>query len=56
MKKMIKKQIIRARKLSRKDDLEREKTGTYEQRLRCILLTTQVFKILETYCKNSICY
>ena len=53
---MIKKQLIRARKLSRKDDLEREKTGTYEQKLRCILLTTQVFKILETSCKNSICY
>ena len=37
---MIKKQTMRARKHSRKDDLEREKTGTYEQKLRCILLTT----------------
>ena len=47
--KMIRKQILRAREHSKKNLLEREKSETSKP-------TTQFFKILETYCENSICY
>ena len=53
--KMIRKQILRVREHFRKDLLEREKAKTSEPRLTCILPTTQFFKILEIYYKNSIC-
>ena len=53
--KMIRKQILRAREHSRKDLLEREKAKTSEPRITFILPTTQFFKILEIYYKNSIC-
>ena len=54
--KMIRKQILRVREHFRKDLLEREKAKTSEPRLTFILPTTQFFKILEIYYKNSIRY
>ena len=43
------KQMLRVQEHTRKNLLEREKTGL-------VLRTDQFFKILETYYKNSICY
>ena len=57
--KMIRKQILRAREHSKKGLLEKDKTVTSEPKLTfniTTFTTTQFFKILETYCKNSICY
>ena len=52
---MIRKQILRAQKHSRKDLLEREKTEISEPKLTLILATTKFFKT-EAYYKNSICH
>ena len=54
--KMIRKQILRVREHFRKDLLEREKAKTSKPRITFILPTTQFFRILEIYYKNSICY
>ena len=54
--KMIRKQIFRARKHSRKDLLERGKANTSEPRLTFNITYYQFFKILETYYKNFIYY
>ena len=54
--KIIRRKILRVREHFTKDLLEREKVKTSKSRQRFILPTTQFFKILEIYYKNSIRY
>ena len=54
--KMIRKQILRVRELSRKDLLEREKTETSEPKLTFNITYYPVFQNIRDICKNSIGY